>query len=84
MFIKIDTSCSGPDFSYGGGARLEVGVDIPKDRALMLLNAGLASPVRDTPTESVSYPRHIGGGMYELPDGTRVKGKTAAQAAMEG
>jgi len=26
-------------------------------------------------------PKHVGGGMYELPDGTRIKGKEAALAA---
>jgi len=28
-------------------------------------------------------PQHVGGGMYELPDGTRVRGKEAAQQAIE-
>lgn len=28
-------------------------------------------------------PRHVGAGIYELPDGRRVKGKDAAYAAME-
>lgn len=27
------------------------------------------------------WPRHVGGGNYELPDGTRVKGKDAAHEA---
>lgn len=26
-------------------------------------------------------PRHVGGGVYELPDGTRVRGREAAYAA---
>ena len=27
-------------------------------------------------------PKHVGGGWYELPDGTRVQGKEAALKAM--
>ena len=29
-------------------------------------------------------PKHVGGGYYELPDGTRVKGKQSAFEAMDG
>lgn len=29
-------------------------------------------------------PRHVGGGVYELPDGRRVRGKAAALKAMKG
>lgn len=82
MYIQIDRSCAGADFSYASGTRLEVGAEIPSDRAMMLLNGGLATPVRDIPTEKVAYPRHVGGGTYELPNGKRVKGKKAAVAAM--
>lgn len=28
-----------------------------------------------------SYPKHVGGGMYELSDGSRVKGKKKATEA---
>ena len=34
--------------------------------------------------EPTAEPKHVGGGMYELPDGTRVKGKQAAFDAMNG
>lgn len=33
--------------------------------------------------EIVAAPEHIGGGWYELPDGTRVQGKEAAWEALE-
>lgn len=34
--------------------------------------------------EELIEPKHIGGGYYELPDGTRIKGKQAAIEAMNG
>lgn len=34
--------------------------------------------------EQIAEPKHVGGGMYELPDGTRVKGKQAAIETMNG
>ena len=36
------------------------------------------------PQEESIEPKHVGGGYYELPDGTRVKGKQAALEAMGG
>lgn len=32
---------------------------------------------------SMPGPKHVGAGVFELPDGTRVRGKEAAQAAMD-
>jgi len=32
---------------------------------------------------SAPEPRHTGGGWYELPDGTRVKGREAAENALK-
>jgi hypothetical protein len=29
-------------------------------------------------------PKHVGGGMYELPDGRKIRGKEAAEQAMMG
>lgn len=34
--------------------------------------------------EPIAEPKHVGRGMYELPDGTRIKGKQAAIEAMNG
>lgn len=34
--------------------------------------------------EPVEEPHHVGGGWYELPDGTRVQGRTAALEAYHG
>lgn len=39
-------------------------------------------PDYETQPETVGEPKHIGGGMYLLPDGTKIKGKGAADEAM--
>lgn len=38
---------------------------------------------QDEQTDDESYPKHVGGGWYELPNGERVKGKDEAIAAMK-
>lgn len=38
--------------------------------------------LREPKPEPQAKPRHVGGGVYELPDGRRVKGKAAALKAM--
>lgn len=40
--------------------------------------------IGETIEEPTAEPKHVGGGMYELPDGTRIKGKQAAIEAMNG
>ena len=84
MVIRIEAACAGDGWSYKHGDVLEYDKDIPKDRARMLLNGGLATPVRDQPIETADKPVHKGRGVFELPDGRRIKGKQAAYAAMEG
>ena len=54
MLIRIEAACAGDGWSYKHGDVLEYDKDIPKDRARMLLNGGLATPVRDQPIESIS------------------------------
>ena len=39
-------------------------------------------PDSENQPETADDPKHIGGGTYELPDGTRVKGKEEADARM--
>jgi hypothetical protein len=58
----------GEEFGYDG--------EIPKRWADCI---EIVSDVHQTEQKS---PRHVGAGVFELPDGTRVKGKDAAQAAM--
>lgn len=36
------------------------------------------------PEPAEQTPRHVGGGWYELPDGTRIKGKEGALKALDG
>lgn len=45
-----------------------------------LIGKAIEEPVEEPKAE----PKHVGGGYYELPDGTRIKGKQAAMAAMNG
>ncbi len=40
--------------------------------------------VVETPEESVEYPVPLPGGYYQLPDGSKVRGKAKALAAMKG
>jgi len=72
MKIQITQGCAGVDFGYGNGKVLTVDVDLPKSRALMLLNAGLAVPVTER-VETADYPRHVGGGWYQTADGQKVR-----------
>lgn len=64
---------------------LELGEDIPKDLAMSFLASGIAVPVKRQAAETAEYPIHVGGGMYELSNGNRIRGKAAArQAELEG
>jgi hypothetical protein len=83
MRIRIVQSCAGNDFTYARGRELEYGTEIPKDRAMQLLNGGLAVPVREVEVETADEPVHIGAGWYRLPDGRKIRGKVEAAKAME-
>ncbi len=54
------------------------------ERIEQLVNAGFIAeevPTEaqvDTVTEPTEFPKHLGGGNYELSDGSNVKGKQAA------
>lgn len=73
MIIEVTRSCAGPGFTHKRGQELEVGVDIPRDRALMLLNGGIAVPAVERAVETADYPKHVGGGWYLLADGRKVR-----------
>jgi len=83
MRIKITRSFSGPWGTYGSGTELDVGPDMSKERAMSLLNSGLAVPVKDAGAENARYPLHTGGGWYQLSDGSKVQGKGAAETAQK-
>lgn len=44
----------------------------------------IGEAIEEPKPEPTQEPKHIGGGMYELPTGERVKGKQAALDAMNG
>ncbi len=93
MKIKILTSLAGINFSYSVGQIAEV----DDKTAIHWVKAGLAEPVDAKQFENAvieppenaalkaakdKYPKHIGGGWYELPNGEKVKGKDEALEAM--
>lgn len=41
-------------------------------------------PLPVIPEPEVQYPRHVGGGYWELADGRRVHGRAAVDAALAG
>lgn len=43
--------------------------------------AAASAPVEAEAESEAEYPRHVGGGMYELSSGERVRGKDEAQEA---
>ena len=81
MQIIITKGCAGTWGSYGNGQVLTVGAEIPKDRAMSFLNGGLAEVIKQSQGETAEYPVHVGGGMYELSSGKRIRGKAAARQA---
>ena len=59
--------------------------DLPDATAKKLLSVGLVSAMTEPPENAMmprAKPRHVGGGMYELPGGKRIRGKKAAEQAL--
>jgi hypothetical protein len=56
---------------------------VPRRQVKALSRAGwrLLSSI-DDPQPPTEEPTHIGGGWYELPDGSHVQGRDAADAAL--
>jgi len=82
MQIQIQKSCAGPSFgAFGAGQVLTVGAEIEKEMAMSFLNGGIAVVVKQSQGETAEYPIHVGGGMYELSSGKRIRGKAAARQA---
>lgn len=53
-----------------------------QERVNFLIEKGYLAK-RPQQTETVSFPKHTGGGWYELSNGEKVKGKDEATAAEE-
>jgi len=81
MQILMQKSAAGPIGTFPRGRVLDVGTDIDKANAMSFLNGGIAVVVKQSQGETAEYPIHVGGGMYELSSGTRIRGKAAARQA---
>lgn len=64
--------------------------DMEETKAKRLIQKGFAEPVREQretataqPYATREYPRHTGGGWYELPNGEKVQGKEEAERRMK-
>jgi hypothetical protein len=90
MKIKLTAMSCSPYGTYSVGSILSDEL-IPAQVLRALLDGGYAVPVKEqtveratvTPTEDAAI-KHVGGSMYELPNGERVRGKQAALAALTG
>ena len=94
MKVMMRTAMSGPDGSVAAG-RIAI---VTREQGRDLIAGGFATAYgRDIETAAVAAPentamgtdrppfRHVGGGWYELADGTRVRGKKqAAKAGLPG
>ena len=74
MKIKFKTGIAGPNFSYAPG---DV-VDLKQEQAIKFCKSNVAYPIKEKITENQKYPKHIGGGWYELSDGEKTQGKEEA------
>jgi len=88
MKIKFKTGISGASYNYGPG---DV-VDFEEEQAIRFCEAGIARPVKEKDVETAAkdennaeveqeYPKHTGGGWYELSNGEKIQGKEEAIAA---
>jgi len=88
MKIKFKTGISGVNYNYGPGdvATFE------EEQAIKFCEAGIARPVKEKDIETAAkddnvetngqeYPKHTGGGWYELSNGEKIQGKDHAIAA---
>ena len=90
MKIKLTAMSCSPYGTYGPGAILSDDT-VPIAVLQGLLDGGYAVPVKEVSVERATVAatenatiKHVGGGMYELPNGERVRGKPAALAALNG
>lgn len=87
--IKMLTSMASPDWSVAAGEEIEVNDEVAK----AWIKAGIAAPIKEQKIETatqpkpetatIKYPKHVGGGWYELSNGEKVQGKEEAIKAQE-
>ena len=78
MKIQFKQSIAGPKYAYSRGEVAEFN----KKEAIRLCEKGIAQPLKEKVTETSSkFPKHTGGGWYELSNGEKVQGKEHAVAA---
>ena len=89
MKVKLMTNYAS-QFGAGTAGRI---ISLPEKQAVDLIKNGHAIAVRipkvetadskQPEKETAEFPYHVGGGFYELPDGSRVRGREKAIEAME-
>ena len=88
MKAKMLTSVAGKGFAYSRGQVVHADEHVKR-----LIRAGHAKPLKQEIETATKKPeekavkvelKHIGGGWYELPDGSRVQGREAAFEAIGG
>ncbi len=75
--IIFKESIAGPNYAYSPGDSAE----FEEKQAIRFCEAGIAYPTKEKQVETASFPKHTGGGWYELSDGSKVQGKEEAIAA---
>jgi len=92
--IKMLTSMASPDWSVAAGEEIEVKEEVAKawieaNIATLAKNSFSTRSVIETATQpkpenaSIKYPKHVGGGWYELSNGEKVQGKKEAIKAQK-
>lgn len=81
-FTDLDDPKGGPDAVYTAGDFYPRDGFNPPEERLEALSSKKNKGNRPF-IESVDYPKHTGGGYYELSDGSKVQGKAKAFEAQE-
>lgn len=55
-----------------------------KERAVELQKQGYLAETKEEQSQTPTEIKSLGGGYYELPNGEKVRGKAAAEKALEG
>ena len=76
MKVQFKTGIAGKNYSHSPGDI----VDLKKEVAIKFCESGIAKPVKNkhVETQMIDYPKHTGGGWYELSNGNKVQGKENA------
>lgn len=88
MKIKMLQGLAGPEFVYNPGDVVEM----EKKQATRLCKAGIAKPIEGEEIETATkpqgetaakWPKHVGGGWYQLSNGEKIRGEEEAIAAQK-